>query len=110
MFTSTKVSRRFPWPSQLFSEILKEKFPPVVPIPAPALISPVDFSVTLISTTFKSLLLPSETFFLTSLKISLAFSSATDFSNFNSLKGSPSSNKSSALITPSSVIVFPCIS
>ena len=48
-----------PWPSQLFSCMLNAILPPLVPTPAPALISPVGFSSTSISMTFKLFALPS---------------------------------------------------
>ena len=41
------------FPNQLFSEMLKAMVPPSVPIPAPALISPVGLSSTFISIIFK---------------------------------------------------------
>jgi hypothetical protein len=41
-----------PLPNQLFSEILNANEPPFVPIPAPAEISPVGFSSTIISIIF----------------------------------------------------------
>ena len=57
----TKVESLIPSPSQLFSLMLKENEPPLVPTPAPALISPVGFSSTLISIIFKSFDEPSDT-------------------------------------------------
>ena len=64
----------FPSPSQLFSlTYLFAKLPPLVPTPAPALISPVGFSSTCMSITFKSLLLPSLTSLDTSLNKFLDF-------------------------------------
>ena len=51
--TSREKSTFFPSPSQLFSLILTAKLPPSVPIPAPALISPVGFSVTSILIIFR---------------------------------------------------------
>ena len=50
----------FPSPNQLFSVTLKAKVPPSVPIPAPALISPVGFSSTFIFITFKFFSVPLE--------------------------------------------------
>ena len=49
----------FPCPNQLFSFILNAIVPPDVPTPAPALISPVGLSSTLISIIFKLFSLPS---------------------------------------------------
>ena len=46
---STLVFNLTPFPSQLFSITLKTKLPPLVPMPAPAEISPVACSSTLIS-------------------------------------------------------------
>ena len=51
-----------PSPSQLFSLMLNANVPPLVPIPAPALISPVGFSSTLISITFKLFFEPFTTY------------------------------------------------
>tara|TARA_A100001015_G_C14317842_1_gene454425 strand:+ start:295 stop:465 length:171 start_codon:yes stop_codon:yes gene_type:complete len=56
------VDSSTPFPNQLFSVILKAKVPPLVPIPAPALISPVGFSSTLISIILKSFEEPTSTF------------------------------------------------
>ena len=50
-----------PSPNQLFSLILNAKLPPLVPIPAPALISPVGCSSTLIFIILRFFLLPSKT-------------------------------------------------
>ena len=71
--TSKFIPTVLPSPSQLFSFISKANVPPLVPIPAPALISPVGFSSTLISIIRKSLLEPFKTFDLTVLKIFLDF-------------------------------------
>ena len=50
-----------PCPNQLLSLILIANDPPFVPIPAPALISPVGFSSTSILIILRFFLLPSET-------------------------------------------------
>ena len=52
-----------PLPNQLFSEIEIPNEPPLVPTPAPALISPVGFSSILISITFKLFSVPFDTFY-----------------------------------------------
>ena len=96
-----------PFPSQLFSTILNSNDPPWVPTPAPALISPVGFSSTSISIIFWSNSDPSVIFVLTSPNIFLALSLAIDCWSFKLLNGSPSSSKSWALITDSSVTVLP---
>ena len=57
--TSTSKLTLVPLPSQLFSLILIAKEPPLVPMPAPALISPVGCSFTLILTTLRLSLEPS---------------------------------------------------
>ena len=99
----------FPSPNQLFSLILNAKFPPLVPIPAPALISPVAFSSTAMSIILKSFLLPLEMLYSTFLKIFRLLISEIDLSKFTFVKGSPSSTFSSPLITSSLVILFPVI-
>ena len=93
----------------MFSLTLKEKDPPSVPTPAPALISPVGFSSTTISIIFRSLLEPSLTSCITSPKRFLDLILDIDLSILILLKGSPSSNNNSPLITASSVTVFPLI-
>ena len=65
MLTSINEAIEIPCPNQLFSFTSKAKEPPCVPIPAPALISPVAFSSTIISIIFNSLSDPVETSFLT---------------------------------------------
>ena len=87
----------------------KATVPPSVPTPAPALISPVGCSSTIMSITLRSLDEPCETFVSTVLNIFLALISATDFSKLKLVNGSPSSNKSSPLKTFSLVTVFPKI-
>ena len=76
-----------PFPSQLFSETTKEKLPPLVPTPAPALISPVGFSSTEISIIFWSGLDPSIILVFTSPNKFLDLILAIDWSNFKILKG-----------------------
>ena len=97
----------FPFPSQLFSLILIAKAPPLVPTPAPALISPVGFSSTFMFKIFKSAELPSVTSAFTSVKIFLDLIFAIVLSNLIFEKGSPSSIKNSPLITSSFVDIFP---
>ena len=99
-----------PSPNQLFSETPKEKEPPSVPTPAPALTSPVAFSSTLISIIFKSLEDPFLILEFTVWKIFRDFILATDFCSPKFVNGSPSSISNSLLITDSFVIVFPNIS
>ena len=60
--TSNSKLNDFPFPNQLFSFILNANEPPLVPTPAPALISPVGFSSTLISIIFKLFYFHLETF------------------------------------------------
>ena len=67
-------------PSQLFSLTPNAIAPPEVPIPAPALISPVGLSSTSISMIFRLFSLPSDTLKFTSLKIFLDFICAIDLS------------------------------
>ena len=86
-----------------------QKLPPLVPTPAPALISPVGCSSTSISMIFKSFADPGIIFELTVLKIFLDLRFAIDFSKLRFVNGSPSSNNSSLLITLSLVILFPLI-
>ena len=62
-----------PLPRKLFSLTAKPSVPPLVPIPAPALISPVGFSSTLILTIFKPVDDPSIIADSTSLKKFSAF-------------------------------------
>ena len=78
-------------------------------MPAPAEISPVGFSSTSISRIFWSFFDPSIILFFISPNMFLALSLAIDCSNFVLLNGSPSSIKSSDLITASSVILLPII-
>ena len=82
---------------------------PSDPTPAPAVISPVGFSSTVMSIIFRSFSDPVFTLDLTSEKIPLALNSESDWSSFNLLKGSPSSSNNSALITSSLVTVLPNI-
>ena len=89
--------------------MLKAKVPPLVPTPAPALISPVGFSSIKISIIFKFFLDPETTSDFTDLNIFLDFNFAIDLSKIKFVKGSPSSNKSSLLITLSLVTLFPLI-
>ena len=72
-----------PEPSQLFSFIPTANDPPVVPIPAPAEISPVARSSTAISIFLRSSFVPSETSNLTLLKMFLALILEIDLSKFN---------------------------
>ena len=99
----------FPSPNQLFSEIVNSKLPPLVPTPAPAAISPVGFSSILISIIFKLFAEPLDTSDFTDLKMFLDFKLANDLSKLIFVKGSPSSNRISALMTVSFVILFPKI-
>ena len=71
----------FPSPQQLFSLIPKAIVPPEEPMPAPALISPVDCSSTFISIILRLLADPSLILYLTSLNNLLALISAIDFSS-----------------------------
>ena len=67
--------------SKIFNSLtVKAKLPPFVPTPAPALISPVGCSSTVISKTFKFGLDPSEILDVTVLKIFLDLILATDLS------------------------------
>ena len=91
----------------MFSLTPIAKEPPVVPIPAPAEISPVGRSSTLMSICFKLLLEPSVTSYFTALNMFRDFIFAIDFSKFNLENGSPSSKINSPLITSSLVILFP---
>ena len=84
-----------------------ENKPPSVPTPAPAFISPVGCSSTLILIIFKLFPLPSWISYFTSLNIRLDLISAIDLSKFNFEKGSPSSTISSLRITSSLVTEFP---
>ena len=59
--TSKSKETDFPVPSQLFSFTPNANVPPVVPIPAPAVTSPVGCSSTIISIFFKLFFDPSET-------------------------------------------------
>ena len=93
----------------MFSETVNSKLPPLVPTPAPAAISPVGFSSTLISIIFKLFAEPLDRSDFTDLKIFLDFKLASDLSKFIFVKGSPSSSKISPLMTASSVILFPKI-
>ena len=93
----------------MFSLTLIAKVPPLVPKPAPALISPVGFSSTSIFTIFRLFSDPCTTSYLTSLKIFLDLISEIDFSRLNFVKGSPSSNVNSPLMTDSFVTLFPTI-
>ena len=105
--SSTSISTTFlPSPNQLFSLILNANDPPLVPKPAPALISPVGFSSS-IFITFKLSLLPSFISYLTSENIFLDLILDIDFSKLILVRGSPSSRISSPLITFSLVILFP---
>ena len=70
----------FPSPNQLFSFTLKINVPPEVPIPAPALISPVAPSSTSILIILRLSLVPLSTLYVTFLKIPLALILAIDFS------------------------------
>ena len=99
----------FPSPIQLFSLIPKTKVPPDVPIPAPALISPVDCSSTFILIIFKLFCSLSVMSYITFLKIPLDFKFAIDFSKLIFVRGSPSSKSNSLLITDSFVVLFPVI-
>ena len=94
-------------PNQLFSFTPNATAPPDVPIPAPALISPVGLSSTSISIICKLFSVPLEISYFTSLNIFLDLIFAIDFSKLILVNGSPSSNKSSPLITSSFVTVFP---
>ena len=76
-------------------------------MPAPALISPVGLSSTSISIVLRLFSLPLDTWYLTSLNIFLALIFDIDFSKLILVKGSPSSNDNSPLITSSFVTVFP---
>ena len=107
--TSNSKLTLLPSPSQLFSLILKAKEPPSVPIPAPALISPVGFSSTSIFMIFKFSADPSFTEVSTLRKMFLDFISAIDFCRPKLVKGSPSSSSSSPRITLSLVMLFPVI-
>ena len=93
----------------MFSLISNAKVPPLVPIPAPALISPVGFSSTSTSITLRSSLDPGKISDLTDKNIFLDFSFAIDLSKFKLVNGSPSSISSSLLITFSLVTLFPFI-
>ena len=55
LLASKKDESLIPFPNQLFSVTLNAKDPPEVPIPAPALISPVGFSSTVMSIILRSL-------------------------------------------------------
>ena len=93
----------------MFSETVNSKLPPLVPTPAPAAISPVGFSSTLISIIFKLFAEPFDTFDFTDLKMFLDFKLANDLSRFIFVKGSPSSSRISPLMTVSFVTLFPKI-
>ena len=93
----------------MFSWILKPMDPPFVPTPAPALNSPVGFSSTFKSIIFKSLAEPWETLEATVENKFLDLIFDIDLSRLNFVKGSPSSNSSSDLITFSFVTLFPII-
>ena len=105
--TEIAKSNLCPFPNQLFSLTFKANCPPLVPIPAPALISPVGCSSTSISMIFKFFLDPSIIFDFTSANILLDLILEIDFFRFKSVNGSPSSNKSSPRMTDSFVILFP---
>ena len=77
---------------------------PLVPVPAPALISPVACSSTIISIVLNLLLDPVLTFFVTLLKILFPFTSLIDLFTSISLYASPSSTNNAFLITFSCVI------
>ena len=81
--------RDLPVPRQLFSLTLNAIVPPDVPTPAPALISPVGFSSTIISITFKSFEEPLLILDSTDLKIFLDFMLEIDFSKPKFVNGSP---------------------
>ena len=87
--------------------MLNYKLPPLVHKPAPALISPVDFSSILIFTIFKFFCEPSDTLDVTLLKIFLDFKFEIDLSKFIFVNGSPSSSSSSPRITSSFVTELP---
>ena len=82
---------------------------PSVPTPAPAVISPVAFSITDISNTFRSGEDPSVIFSLTVSKIPLALILFNDLFTNSALYGSPSSTINSPLITESLVTLLPTI-
>ena len=80
---STKDETFTPVPNQLFSFIPNENKPPSVPTPAPAEISPVGCSSTIISIIFRSFSDPVLTFCLTEENICLAFNLDIDLSNLS---------------------------
>ena len=81
-----------------------ETLEPVVPVPAPAAISPVGFSSTIISIILNWSDEPSFIFVLTVLKIFVDFMLLTDLLNNISLNASPSSVRIEFLITFSLVL------
>ncbi len=111
-FSSDKfnvVSSLTPLPNQLFSFTENIKLVPSVPIPAPAIISPVAFSSTDIFITLRSSEEPGDNSYSTLPKIFLDFISFMDLLTRRVLKGSPSSTISALLITESFVTEFPVI-
>ena len=81
--------------------------PPLVPTPAPALISPVGCSFTVIFIILEFLDDPGKTSLFTSENIFLDFKLAIDLLSFKRLKGSPSSRSNEDLTTDSFVTVLP---
>ena len=93
----------------MFSLTPKDNVAPLVPVPAPAKISPVAFSSINTSIIFELNSFPSETLPLTDLKKFKDFILLIDFVYSISLKGSPSSISIWFLITDSLVTLFPKI-
>ena len=80
---------------------------PAVPTPAPALISPVGFSSTVILTSIFFVLFTSFVSIFTFLKMFKLFNESKDLDILKELKTSPSEKKMAFLITVSSVISLP---